>query len=253
MSVITLNKKKFAVLVGINYTGTSSQLQGCINDVNHIKDFLINKCDYPPQNIYILCDTIQNKPTKKNILAAFDLLIKKSQEGYRELWFSYSGHGSYVSDTNGDENDKRDEVLCPLDYSTSGFITDDDIYSNFLTKLPVEVTLFGLIDSCHSGSIFDLQYLYNTTLMTNNNKKCAATVITISGCRDDQTSADAYINKNFEGAMTWSFLLALSNNNYKPIQLVDLVKKMRDLLKPKYSQVPLLGLSSPTQLSKYFF
>ena len=32
---------KYALLIGINYTGTKHELKGCVNDVNLIKDMLI--------------------------------------------------------------------------------------------------------------------------------------------------------------------------------------------------------------------
>ena len=35
---IVINKNKKALLIGINYTGTSNELYGCINDVNSIKE-----------------------------------------------------------------------------------------------------------------------------------------------------------------------------------------------------------------------
>lgn len=35
---IIINKNKKALLIGINYIGTSNQLNGCINDINCIKN-----------------------------------------------------------------------------------------------------------------------------------------------------------------------------------------------------------------------
>jgi hypothetical protein len=253
-TVINNSNKKFAVLIGINYTGTSSALNGCINDSNHLKTFLIEKCGYLPENIMMLADdNINPKPTKQNIINSFGTLVSKAtNEGFTELWFSYSGHGSYIADLNGDETDKCDEVLCPLDYSTAGMIDDDFIYANLVNKLPSTATLFALSDSCHSGTVFDLPYLYTTTLVNNNNKNThVANVISISGCRDDQTSADAYIADKFEGAMTWSFLNALANVSYN-VKLCDLLVKMRTLLLNNYTQVPQLALSVSTDLDRYF-
>jgi hypothetical protein len=47
-----------------------------------------------------------------------------------------------------------------------------------------------------------------------NNKvnETAGNVIVISSCQDNQTSADAYINKKAQGAGTWGFLKALTTN-----------------------------------------
>jgi hypothetical protein len=192
---------------------------------------------------------------------SFDLLVSKAtEEQFDELWFSYSGHGSYVYDETGDEKDYYDEVICPVDYSSSGMIVDDYIYDNLVSKLPSNATLFALMDCCHSGTILDLPYMYNNSVetnnntvisTTNNNKNHPATVISISGCKDDQTSADAYISK-YQGAMTWSFLNALSNVNYN-VRLSDLVHRMRVLLSnDNYTQVPMLATSSPSDIDKYF-
>lgn len=34
--------RKRALLIGINYTGSANALNGCINDVNNVKQFLIS-------------------------------------------------------------------------------------------------------------------------------------------------------------------------------------------------------------------
>lgn len=253
-TIINSSNKKFAVVIGINYVGTSNELNGCINDANHVKTFLTEKAGYLPSNIVTLLDDgIATQPTKQNILNTFTLLINKAvNEGFNELWFSYSGHGSYQTDTGGDENDYQDEVICPCDFSASGMIVDDYIYDNLVSKLPQNVTLFSIMDCCHSGTIYDLPYLYTTTYTTNNSKNNhVANVISISGCRDNQTSADAYISGNYEGAMTWSFINALANANYN-IKLLDLVNNMRVLLLNKYTQVPLLAVSASTLYDSIF-
>lgn len=253
-TIINSANKKFAVVIGINYVGTSNALNGCINDAKNVKAFLIDKAGYLAQNIVMIADDgINPKPTKQNILNSFTTLINKAtNEGFNELWFSYSGHGSYQSDKDGDEDDRNDEVICPSDFSSAGMIVDDYIYDNFVCKLPANTTLFSIMDCCHSGTIFDLPCLYNTTYTTNNTKnKHVAKVISISGCKDNQTSADAYINNGYEGAMTWSFLNALFNAKYN-IKLVDLVNKMRVLLKSEYTQVPLLAVSNSSLYDSTF-
>src|SRR3989442_1733819 len=140
-TIINSTNKKFAVVIGINYVGTNNELSGCINDANHVKTFLIDKAKYLPENIVFLADDgVHSKPTKQNILDTFTLLVNKAiNEGFNELWFSYSGHGSYQPDNNVDEKDYQDEVICPCDFSTSGMIVDDYINDNLVCKLPQNV------------------------------------------------------------------------------------------------------------------
>ena len=69
--------------------------------------------------------------------------------------FCYTGHGAQMPDSNGDENDGKDEVIVlhdhPMDGSSKGFFVDDEMYS-LLTKIPAQKFVF--FDSCHSGSAF---------------------------------------------------------------------------------------------------
>lgn len=39
-----------------------------------------------------------------------------------------SGHGAFVKDRSGDEEDGKDETLIPTDYRTAGQIKDDEIF-----------------------------------------------------------------------------------------------------------------------------
>ena len=67
----------------------------------------------------------------------------------------FSGHGSHIPDTNGDEEDGQDEVLLPHDVRVSGgkaenVLVDDD-FARLLAAIPSR-HLFLLIDACHSGT-----------------------------------------------------------------------------------------------------
>ena len=45
---------KNALLIGINYKNTSDKLNGCINDINNVRNFLISKLEY--NNFIFLTD-----------------------------------------------------------------------------------------------------------------------------------------------------------------------------------------------------
>jgi hypothetical protein len=79
-------------------------------------------------------------------------LIAKASKG-DALLITFSGHGTYQPDTDGDEVDGLDEALCPYDLQTNGeALTDDEIRNLFLTrKAGVRIVLIS--DSCHSGTV----------------------------------------------------------------------------------------------------
>ena len=234
--IISGNKK--ALLVGINYTGTAYELYGCINDVNSVKDRIAQN-GFTDADITTLTDLTDNKPTKHNILSELEKLLVNSKEGDL-LFFSYSGHGSYTLDRNGDEADGYDELLVSCDLQG---VTDDELKLVIQTHLKENVTLFAMIDSCYSGSVLDLKYQYIDSLnydeYTENDKQLdtVGNVFMISGCTDEQTSADAFINNKYSGAMTWSLLESLKET--PNCKWRELIKSMRDKLKQsEYEQVP---------------
>ena len=234
--IITINKNKKALLIGINYTGTSNELYGCINDVNSIKE-RITKQGF--SNINVITDLTTKKATRINILEGFKNLLMNCQAGDL-LFFVYSGHGSYAIDRNGDEKDGRDELIVSCDLQG---VLDDELKTLIQTYLKADVTLFALFDSCFSGSVLDLKYQFMDSLdydkFTENSKQLETqgNVIMISGCTDNQTSADAVFEGKANGAMTWSLLESLKQ---KPnINWRELVVNMRDLLKTsEFTQIP---------------
>ena len=66
-----------------------------------------------------------------------------------------------------------------------------------------------------------------------------ADVIQFSGCKDSQTSADAHINGQATGAMSYALITALKKN--KNQDYTHLLQNMRQTLKGKYEQVPCLS------------
>jgi len=224
-----------ALLVGINYLGTSNQLNGCINDINNIGTYLYTVREY--NSFIVLTDYTAQKPTRANILSAFAVLLKGAVAG-DELWFHYSGHGALMRDTSGDEESGQDSCICPIDFARSGFITDDLIRNNLALLVPKGVRLYIILDACHSGTGCDLRYKYDDSSYLTNKKaplptkyvaadwslqqtnyeykryaKTNGDVFCISGCQDSQTSADAYLDGQACGALSYLLLNSLRNNS----------------------------------------
>jgi hypothetical protein len=231
---------KHALVIGINYKNTAYALNGCINDALNIQTYF-KKQSF--DNIVILTDDTPKKPTKANIIKELTNLLSHATSG-DFVCVTYSGHGSFVDDANNNETDKHDEAMVPLDFN---LIIDDTLKSIIDKNLKANVTLFLLFDCCHSGTILDLKYQYldseqnNTSTINNNEVATKGTVIMISGCTDAQTSEDAYINNQSQGALTWALLDVLNASDHK-ISWKNLIQTMRtNLAKSKYTQIPQLS------------
>jgi len=257
-----------ALLIGINYIGTSSALNGCINDVLNIRQFLKDEFQMEDKDMILLTEASGSPalyPTKANILKYMNWLVKDAVAGDK-LFIHYSGHGTNIRDTSGDENDNRDECICPLDYSSSGLIVDDDLYKILVEPLPKGCQLFGIFDCCHSGTILDLKYNYifngnasqdsYNVLVERKAGSCKATVTMVSGCLDNQTSADAWIDKKSQGALTYSFLKTyryLKEKN-KSVTCQRLMKDLNVFIKrSRYHQIPQLSTSNLINLSQKIY
>jgi len=85
---------------------------------------------------------------------------------------------------------------------------------------------------------------------TKKTKTSAADVISFSGCKDSQTSADTVEAGKATGAMSHAFITVLSQN--KGLSYQQLLIGIRDILRTKYSQKPQLAASHPMDTSLYF-
>jgi len=245
---------KKAVLVGINYFSIPGiTLHGCINDVVNMSHTLADAFDYDINNITILRDDTQNanlSPTRNNILTQLVNVVNQSAN-LSEIWFHYSGHGSQIRDLNGDEVDGLDEVIVPVDYQRNGFIVDDEIF-NIIKN--VKCRMIMIFDSCHSGSICDLkwgfEYNNGTIIKSINSGKLATNpnIFVFSGCKDTQTSADAYSTEAqlAVGAFTDCFLHCLRLNHMN-VDIMKLYSDVCNYIKSNgFTQTPTLTSSSET-------
>lgn len=258
---------KKCLLMGLNYFGTQYELNGCINDSENLKGYLLNNRYLDENDEIIMMNEQQGGeliPKKANILNKLNELVdycNENKDKEIQIILAYSGHGYHVRDRDGDEADGWDEVLCPIDYMSAGFIVDDYLFRKFIMRLPSNVTILMLIDACHSGTIMDLKYNYmvkdNSSSYSVNGKmpatKCKC--IMISGSKDSQTSSDAYLyDKNqgrmeYQGAMTASFI----NNYQNGMTYKELIQKMREWLKKnKFTQVPQLSSGQHINVNSKF-
>jgi hypothetical protein len=262
---------KRAVLIGINkYQVPGADLRGCVNDVNNLQKALTDHYGFASKDITMLTD---HKATKKAMQAAIQKLVAGGKKG-DVLLLHYSGHGSNVPDDNGDEADKRDEILCPTDLDWKDPLRDDWLRKAF-DKLKPGVSLTVIMDCCHSGtntrailpldapikerylpSPWDLvaaesgrklRGVVTSELRVSSRAKRKQTdtvhadicELLITGCRDTQTSADAFIKGTYNGALTYFLVESIQESKGK-LSYRELHKRTLAKLKGEYDQVPQL-------------
>ena len=230
---------KRALIVGINYPGTDNELRGCVNDALAMQKFLESKG-------YQCLMLLDAAATRVAILREFYELILSDSD---VLYFHYSGHGGSVRDQSGDEEDGKDETLCPVDFQEAGMIIDDELRGLLTSLVDKQMTI--TLDCCHSGTGVDLSYNAIERLGRVSLEKglravsLRGEVVCISGCKDAQTSADAQIAGTFQGALTNALLPAMQSKSW-----ADLWKSVNKTLRTsKYSQISCLSAGSDLDLS----
>jgi hypothetical protein len=241
---MTTPLKARALLFGLNYSGTGNDLQGCINDVINMSTYLAS-FGIPCK----VCTDEKNGPdtTAMGMMHnLYELAIQTHKENLDFVYIHYSGHGTSVLDMSRDEKDMMDEALVPRDFAKAGLIVDDVIESLMNGFNPRTRVVF-VFDCCHSGTIGDIKYKWvSDTKCTVENILCdvQSRVITISGCRDDQVSADApnvLGDNKFSGALTSSLLNVLKRNPSLKQDVFKLVQVLRkELDTAGFDQVPQL-------------
>lgn len=213
---------KEAVLFGLNYDRTPNALRGCCNDARELANVLKEKFGFQSAWVIVDEDPMDKVQwcTRAGIERALNMLAQRSWDAPLDVAFlSFSGHGMNVWDISGDEADGLDEGLCPIDFRSSGLVLDDNI-NLILQKFNPATRVYIVVDACHSGTILDLPCHFTVKQLASSStpshvinssmapEQPRADIVGFSGCRDDQTSADAYDTerKQFGGALTSALL-----------------------------------------------
>ena len=266
--------KGMALAIGLNsvnpkhYGGWSGDLNACEADAVDVADIAKAK-GFKTQTL------VTRSATRKNVIQAMDKAAGSLQAGDIFLLF-YSGHGGQVPDMNNDEDDHQDETWCLYD----GEFVDDELYALWRKFAPgVRILVFS--DSCHSGTVTKMAYYQGTAtargqgvtsrevryrfmppdvaLRTYRNNKTfydrilkakvpsekqpavKATVLLISGCQDNQLSADGDFNGLFTAQLLKVWKNGAFKGDYKKFHKM-IVNRMPPDQTPKYFKV---GAANP--------
>lgn len=217
---------KRALCIGINdYPGTDSDLSGCVNDCNDWAGALAARG-------FAVTQLLDGQAKKASMVAAISDLVGSAAAGDTVV-MTYSGHGTWVPDQDGDEPDGRDEALCPWDIGHGEVLLDDELRGLFADRARgVRVLLIS--DSCHSGSVTkgddsDVDpglprarflppeaWMKGVPLPTDTPKKLLGGMartggdLLMAGCLDSQFSWDTRFNGRPNGAFTFYALKTLA-------------------------------------------
>jgi len=206
--------KGFSLHLGLNqvdraHYGYPGQLRSCEADANSMQSLA-------QAQGFITTKLLTTAATRNGTLSWLQEAANRTSAGDLVL-VTYAGHGSQVPNTNNDpEDDGKDETWCLYD----GQLIDDELFAAF-GRFAEGVRLVVISDSCHSGSVTRAAYVAGTELQgsktrhlpgviaeqvyANNRafydglqkpelaeaeKEVKASVILISGCQDNQESAD---------------------------------------------------------------
>ncbi|GBC59986.1 hypothetical protein DENIS_0928 [Desulfonema ishimotonii] len=266
-----------ALLVGINDYRGIGDLKGCHNDISNMRDILKTCLGFTNNDIRVVADA---RATKQAILYRLEYMVNIARPG-DFMVFHFSGHGSQIRDRNGDElEDYMDELICPWDMNwDNGFILDDDLDAIF-KRIPEGALLEVFLDACHSGTgtrsanlgrpaeaspdhptvsrylppPIDISFRHEDDedalkkvrgfrSVNRAGSRSTENHILWSGCRSDQTSADAYINGAYNGAFTYYFCKHMRETGGS-ISRANLLERIRKSLRYNgFSQVPQLACS----------
>ncbi len=135
---------KFLSIAVNDYPGTGQPLRGCVNDSIAWSSWF-KSCGWEIETLW------NEAASGVRIRTAISRLMQEAQSGDR-VALHFSGHGSQVFDSTGDEGDRLDECYCPWDVQENGPLTDDELFRLFQLR-PAEVRLYLIADCCHSGSL----------------------------------------------------------------------------------------------------
>jgi len=263
---------KKALCVGINKFEKYPQfaLNGCVNDAKDMAAFLKEILGFKNSEVSVLTDA---QATKVNIMTKLKSMVDEAKAGKLDyIVFSLSSHGTQMPDTSGDESDNVDEAFVPYDIAQKGnewhpaHIISDDELNELFSQLPDTVLLEAFLDTCHSGTGFKDPFSpyqprprfipppshkpFEKIAKAKGKvlKRVADGVTTKhhvlwTGCRADQTSADAYFDGRYSGAFTYFFLKNVRAGKNK-LTRAELRKNMLADMKGKFEQIPQLELDA---------
>jgi hypothetical protein len=262
--------KGLSLHIGLNhvdpdhYDGWDGELRAAENDAHDMQS-IAKACGYRTQLI------LSEDATSARVLQELATAIRSLAPGDIFL-LTYAGHGSQIPDVNGDEDDELDETWLLFDrmfsddelYATwgrfkpgvrvvmvsdschSGTMARDAVYRK-IGSSPSLMNDYGTStqpvfrvapDDIAIATYTKHQLMYDSIAWScadGDRAAIAASVITLSGCQDNQTSADGRTNGKFTEKLKEVWHNGFDGNYYSFVkQIKRLMPKMQS---PNYFTV----------------
>ena len=202
-----------------DWPGSSNDLRGCLYDLQNIIAFL--KKNYPDYVSYVFTDSEVTRKRIKDECRKHILTLTPEDR----LKITYSGHGTYGTDPHGIEADGYIEALYPYD----GPLWDYELKE--ILDLAPAGTVELQLDSCFSagaatrsiGLVHNNLNIRNRYMPYQKINPCIPirksilrgediNYLIFAGCQERQTSADAYIDGQYQGAFTYFWIKEWERN-----------------------------------------
>lgn len=260
---------KRAICIGINsYRGLRADLTGCVNDA-HDWSTVLERCGF---RVEIVLDA---DATRSRLIEMFASLVAGAQGG-DSVVVTFSGHGTWAPDLDGDEPDRRDEAICPSDHADAGPIFEDEI-RGLCAPRRADVKIVTIADCCCSGTLATfaplagseqprrLRFLPPSTFLSGTSLERARALVRrptrlsidanrliLDAASDLEFCWDGVFQGRANGAFTYHALQALKGLPAAATYL-DWLRAIRQTLpSSSYTQTPHLRATGPQRTWRLF-
>ena len=193
-------RNRYAILIGTSYRGSGiSNLPACRHDLSGMKKMLVQRFNYPAENVRVISESDVTKPNVESAL--HDLNDRIQLRADDQVLVYFSGHGASLPTNTGDGR-------------TQGYLVTHDARIEGLARSCVSMRsiwepleqcranqrLF-ICDACHSGHLADNKSIGVTSLLDAQMKELiagtkrmsprAAVQVITAGRRDEVVAAQA--------------------------------------------------------------
>jgi hypothetical protein len=189
-------------------------------------------------------ETITTLQEFKDLATRFTTEVNKRGRGFLSL----SSHGySGLKCTDGSDRDGRDEYIRVF----GQVVRDGELRKWFLEPLRQGTCVFILVDTCHSGTMFDLPWVVggDYKLEMENQLPLQADIWCFSACDDRQSAMDDIGERGYSGGLVAAVSDWVLENTISGVTIQDMVGNMHPSLRTRMSalgQTLYLSLSQPS-------